>query len=60
MEPVKYIETREYSFSPGYDKPYQWAYHDEAPFTSLNKLLSESRVALVSTKILIIRSNGRA
>ena len=33
----------------GYGKPYRWAQYNDVPFTHLNKPLSESRVALVTT-----------
>lgn len=56
MEPVQYIEkTRQYYLSQGYDKPYQWAHHDNAPFAPLKKPLAQSRFALVSTGEIAIR-----
>jgi D-proline reductase (dithiol) PrdB len=62
-EPVKYIDrTRDYYLSQGYKKPYQWAHFDDVPFTPLTKPLSESRVTLVSTSDVAVRSadgNGR-
>jgi len=54
---VRYIDrTREYYLSLGYDKPYRWAHFDEVPFTPLRKPLVESRVALVSTSEIAVRS----
>ena len=56
-EPVKYIDrTRDYYLSQGYKKPYQWAHFDDVPFTPLSKPLSESRVTLVSTSDVAVRS----
>ena len=50
---VSYIDkSREYYLSRGYQNPYQWACHEDAPFTSLSKPLSESRVALITTAAL--------
>ncbi|MEE2688234.1 MAG: glycine/sarcosine/betaine reductase selenoprotein B family protein [Pseudomonadota bacterium] len=50
MTYVRYIDkTREYYLSQGYEKPYNWAHFDDAPFMPLSKPLAESRVALVST-----------
>ena len=52
---VRYIDrTRDYYLSQGYDKPYEWAHHTDAPFTPLTKPLSESRVAIVSTSDIAI------
>jgi hypothetical protein len=54
---VRYIDkTREYYLSQGYEKPYRWANFDDAPFASLKKPLSESRLALVSTSEIALRS----
>jgi hypothetical protein len=48
--PVKYIEkTRSYYEAQGFEIPYRWASHDSAPFTVLQKPLSESRIGLAST-----------
>ena len=47
---VSYIDrTREYYGAQGYEKPYVWARHTDAPFTALAKPLAQSRVALVTT-----------
>jgi hypothetical protein len=50
MDYVRYIDkTREYYHSLGYEKAYQWAHNETAPFTPLKKPLSQARVALIST-----------
>jgi hypothetical protein len=41
--------TREYYLALGYDNPYVWAHHADAPFQPLKKPLARSRVALVTT-----------
>ena len=47
---VSYIDkSREYYAAQGYEQPYQWASNDEAPFASLTKPLSASRVGVVTT-----------
>ncbi len=47
---VSYIDkSREYYAAHGYDRPYKWAGHNDAPFTPLSKPLSECRVGLVTT-----------
>ncbi len=47
---VSYIDrTREYYRAQGYEKPYAWAQHDDAPFAELSKPLSEMTVALITT-----------
>jgi len=47
---VSYIDrTREYYGAQGYEKPYVWARHVDAPFAPLAKPLAQSRVALVTT-----------
>lgn len=51
---VSYIDkSREYYAAHGYDRPYQWAYHDTVPFTPLAKPLAESRVGLLTTAALL-------
>ncbi|MCZ6472337.1 MAG: hypothetical protein O7E56_01250 [SAR324 cluster bacterium] len=50
MDYVQYIDkTSAYYRSQGYDKIYNWAQNDSAPFTPLRKPLSASRVTLIST-----------
>ena len=47
---VSYIDrTREFYAAQGYDRPYAWAHHDDAPLAKLSKPLAECRVALVTT-----------
>ncbi len=47
---VSYIDcSREYYAAQGYNQPYSWAYHDDAPFTPLKKPLSQSRLGMVTT-----------
>lgn len=54
---VRYIDrTRQYYLGQGYEKPYEWAHHGDAPFTPLTKPLAECRVAIVSTSDIAIRS----
>jgi D-proline reductase (dithiol) PrdB len=49
-EPIRYMQrTREYYQAIGYDAPYRWAHHDDAPFQSLRRPLAQSRVTLVTT-----------
>jgi hypothetical protein len=48
--PIPYMErTRSYYLALGYSNPYQWAHHEDAPFTPLRQPLTETRVALVTT-----------
>lgn len=50
---VSYIDkSREYYAAQGYDAPYRWATHHDAPFTPLSKPLSECRVGVVTTSII--------
>lgn len=47
---VSYIDrTREFYRAQGYEKPYRWACHDDAPFAPLARPLAESRVTVVTT-----------
>jgi D-proline reductase (dithiol) PrdB len=47
---VSYIDrTREYYGAQGYERPYVWAHHTDAPFTPLAKPLAQSRVAVITT-----------
>ena len=55
MSYVRYIDrTRDYYLSQGYEKPYQWAQHEDVPFTPLKKPLSECNVGLLTTSELAI------
>ena len=48
--PIQYMaRTRAYYQAIGYDVPYRWAHHIEAPFQPLKKPLAQSRVAIVTT-----------
>ncbi|MEM7254863.1 MAG: reductase, partial [Pseudomonadota bacterium] len=59
MTYVRYIDkTREYYREQGYDKPYQWAHHDDVPFTRPSKPLAQSRVALISTSEIAVRGEA--
>lgn len=47
---VSYIDrTRDYYGAQGYERPYVWARHTDAPFAALAKPLAQSRVAVVTT-----------
>ncbi len=47
---VSYIDrTREYYGAQGYERPYEWARHRDAPFAPLGRPLAECRVGLVTT-----------
>lgn len=47
---VSYIDkSREYYANEGYDVPYRWAFHQDAPFSPLNKPLSECTVGVITT-----------
>ena len=57
MEHVRYIDKpREYYKAQGYEKPYRWAHFDDVPFTPLKKPLKESRLALISTSEVAVRT----
>jgi D-proline reductase (dithiol) PrdB len=49
-KPVFYMErTRLYYEAQGFDKAYQYASHDSAPFAPMQKPLADSKVAIVMT-----------
>ena len=51
---VSYIDkSREYYAAHGYERPYAWATNDDAPFTPLSKPLSESKIGIVTTALLL-------
>lgn len=51
---VSYIDkSREFYAAHGYDKPYEWAAHRDAPFTPLSKPLSECRIGAVTTSYFL-------
>ncbi len=53
---VRYIDkTREYYLSQGYEKPYEWAHFEDAPFTDLKKPLAQCRATIVSTSGITYR-----
>ena len=57
MSYVRYIDkTKAYYKAEGYEKPYQWAKFDDVPFTPLKKPLAQSRLALISTSEIAVRS----
>ena len=57
---VSYMDkSREYYNAHGYDRPYAWAHHDEAPFQALTKPLSECRVGVVTTADMSPRTAPR-
>lgn len=48
--PTLYMQrTRDWYLALGYDNPYRWAHFTDVPFQSLNKPLSQTRVALITT-----------
>lgn len=50
---VSYIDkSRAYYLTRGYNNPYRWARHEDAPFRPLAKPLSQSRVGLITTAAL--------
>ncbi len=50
--PVSYVQkSRAFYEARGFERPYIWAQNDDAPFTQLDKPLSESRVAVVTTTV---------
>ena len=47
---VPYMKrTRDFYRAQGYTNDYQWAHYDDAPFSPLEKPLSDCRVAVVTT-----------
>ena len=51
---VSYIDkSREYYAAHGYEKAYEWATNDEAPFTPLAKPLNECKVGVVTTSYFL-------
>ena len=47
---VSYIDkSREYYLASGYERPYRWAHYEDVPFSWLAKLLSQSRIGVVTT-----------
>lgn len=55
-QPVRYMDrTRRYYEAQGFDKPYQWARHDDVPFALPTKPLGEATVGLITTAALYDR-----
>jgi D-proline reductase (dithiol) PrdB len=51
---VSYIDkSRELYAAYGYEQPYQWAAHDDAPLTPLPKPLSQCRIGAVTTSYFL-------
>lgn len=49
---VQYMKrTRDFYRAQGYNSDYKWAQYDEVPFAELEKPLSESRVAVITTSM---------
>ena len=47
---VRYIDrTRKYYEAQGFERPYRWASHTNAPFTPLSRPLAESVVTLITS-----------
>ena len=48
--PIPYLQRiRKYYQALGYGAPYEWAHYADVPFHSLNKPLSDCRLALITT-----------
>lgn len=57
--PVSYMDrTRRFYAAQGFDKPYQWARNDGAPFAALKRPLAESTLGLVTTAALYDRKES--
>jgi D-proline reductase (dithiol) PrdB len=55
MEHVRYIDkTRDYYRRAGARQDYQWAHHDESPFTPFEKQVQDSRGVLISTASVVL------
>ena len=53
QHPVPYMaRTRAYYEAQGFDRPYQYAHHDDAPFAPLPKPLAQCTLGLVTTASL--------
>jgi hypothetical protein len=49
---INYIQrTADYYRAQGYTSDYEWASHEQTPFQKLNKALSKSRIALITTSM---------
>ena len=48
--PIRYMQrTRDWYLALGFDNPYVWAHHVDAPFQPLKKPLHDMRLALITT-----------
>ena len=48
--PISYMQRiRDYYFALGYGAPYEWAHYADVPFQPLQKPLTQSRVAIITT-----------
>ena len=51
---VSYIDkSREYYLASGYNNPYKWAYHRDAPFAMLPRPLAQCRIGLITTASIV-------
>ena len=58
-DPLHYIDrTRTYYLALGYDAPYVWAENSSIPFAPLQKPLSKTKIALVTTAALFDPTKG--
>ena len=58
-DPLRYIDrTRAYYLALGYDAPYVWAENSSTPFAPLQKPLSKTKIALVTTAALFDPGKG--
>ena len=49
-QPIPYMQRlRDYYLALGYGNPYQWANHQDVPFTALKKPLNQSKIGLITT-----------
>ena len=49
-QPIPYMQRlRNYYLALGYGNPYQWANHQDVPFTPLKKPLNQSKIGLITT-----------
>jgi len=58
-DPLRYIDrTRAYYLALGYDTPYVWAKNSDIPFTPLQKPLTKTKIALVTTAAIFDPAKG--
>ena len=56
---ILYIQrTRSYYLALGYDNPYVWAHYEDVPFTTFQKPLKASTLALITTAVPYDPSKG--